>query len=123
MQGNDGHGGFATHVVVPARGLCAVPDRLPDGITLEMLSVVADAVTTPYEAMSRSAVGADDLVVIVGAGGIGGFAVQIAAARGAGVVAIDVDDDRLALAREHGAVLTMNPKNAPLKTMRIRSAV
>jgi 6-hydroxycyclohex-1-ene-1-carbonyl-CoA dehydrogenase len=118
MPGNDGHGGFATHVVVPARGLCAVPDQLPEGITLEMLSVVADAVTTPYEAMSRAAVGADDLVVIVGAGGIGGFAVQIAAARGAALVAIDIDDDRLALAREHGATLTMNPKNAAPKAMK-----
>lgn len=118
MPGNDGHGGFATHVVVPARGLCVVPDPLPEGITLEMLSVVADAVTTPYEAMSRAAVGPDDLVVIVGAGGIGGFAVQIAAASDAAVVAIDVDDDRLALAREHGATLTMNPKQVALKAMK-----
>src|SRR2546429_348891 len=86
----DAPGVFATHVVVPARGLCAVPENLPEGLTLEMLSVVADAVTTPFEAMTRAAVGADDLVVIVGAGGIGGFAVQIAAAAGAVVVAIDV---------------------------------
>jgi len=118
MPGNDGDGGFATHVVVPARGLCAVPDHLPDGITLEMLSVVADAVTTPYAAMLRASVNEDDLVVIVGAGGIGGFGVQIAAAYGATVVAIDVDDDRLALASVHGATLTMNPKQAALKTMK-----
>ena len=118
MPGNDGHGGFATHVVVPARGLCAVPDHLPGTLTLEMLSVVADAVTTPYEAMSRASVGEDDLVVIVGAGGIGGFGVQIAAAFGATVVAIDVDDDRLTLAREHGASLTMNPKQVAPKAMK-----
>jgi 6-hydroxycyclohex-1-ene-1-carbonyl-CoA dehydrogenase len=118
MPGNDGHGGFATHIVVPARGLCVVPDPLPEGISLEMLSVVADAVTTPYEAMSRAEVGSDDLVVIVGAGGIGGFAVQIAAASGAAVVAIDVDDDRLALAREHGATLVMNPKQISPKAMK-----
>jgi len=118
MPGNDGHGGFATHVVVPSRGLCAVPERLPDGVTLEMLSVVADAVTTPYEAIARAEVGPDDLVVIVGAGGVGGFAVQIAAAHGATVVAIDVDDERLALAHAHGAVLTLNPKATPAKTMK-----
>ena len=118
MPGNDGHGGFASHVVVPARGLCVVPDPLPDGITLEMLSVVADAVTTPYEAISRAEVGSDDLAVIVGAGGIGGFAVQIAAASGATVVAIDVDDERLALARAHGAVLTLNPRTAAPKVMK-----
>ena len=118
MPGNDGHGGFATHVVVPSRDLCVVPDTLPSGITLEMLSVVADAVTTPYEAMTRADVSSDDLVVVVGAGGVGGFGVQIAAAFGAAVVAIDVDDDRLALASAHGAGLVMNPKNASLKVMK-----
>jgi 6-hydroxycyclohex-1-ene-1-carbonyl-CoA dehydrogenase len=118
MPGNDGDGGFASHVVVPARGLCAVPDVLPHGLTLDMLSVVADAVTTPFEAMTRAEVGSDDLVVVVGAGGIGGFGVQIAAAFGATVVAIDVDDERLALAKQHGATLTLNPKQVDLKAMK-----
>lgn len=118
MPGNDGDGGFASHVVVPARGLCPVPDRLPDGLTLDMLAIVADAVTTPFEAMARAEVGPADLVIVVGAGGIGGFAVQIAAARGAMVAAIDVDDDRLKLASAHGASLTLNPKAADLKTMK-----
>lgn len=118
MPGNDGHGGFATHVVVPARGLCVVPDALPDGLTLEMLAVVADAVTTPYEAIARAELGSDDLAVIVGAGGIGGFAVQIAAACGAAVVAIDIDEDRLALALAHGATLAMSPKTTTPKAMK-----
>lgn len=118
MPGNDGHGGFATHVTVPARGLCLVPEPLPAGITLEMLSVVADAVTTPYEAMTRAEVGGDDLVVVVGVGGVGGFAVQIAAACGATVVAIDVDDERLALAFAHGASVVLNPKNETPKAMK-----
>ncbi len=103
MPGNDGDGGFATHVKVPARGLCPVPDELPSGITLAMLSVVADAVTTPYEAIRRSNLTANDVAVFIGVGGIGGFGVQIAAAMGAAVVAIDVDRARLDLAREHGA--------------------
>ena len=118
MPGNDGHGGFATHVVVPARGLCPVPEPLPDGITLAMLSVVADAVTTPFEAMTRADVGPDDLVVVIGAGGIGGFAVQIAVARGATVAAVDIDDDRLALAMAHGASLVLNPKTVTPKAMK-----
>jgi 6-hydroxycyclohex-1-ene-1-carbonyl-CoA dehydrogenase len=118
MPGNDGHGGFATHVVVPARDLCIVPDALPEGISLEMLSVVADAVTTPFEAMQRAGVGPDDLVIIVGAGGVGGFGVQIAVALGATVVAIDVDEERLELAHAHGATLTMNPKNTAAKAMK-----
>jgi 6-hydroxycyclohex-1-ene-1-carbonyl-CoA dehydrogenase len=102
MPGNDGHGGFATHVRVPARGLCVVPE-LPKGVSLESLSVVADAVTTPYEAIRRSGLGADDVAVFVGVGGVGGFGVQIAAALGAAVFAIDVDQGKLELAAAHGA--------------------
>jgi 6-hydroxycyclohex-1-ene-1-carbonyl-CoA dehydrogenase len=70
--------------------------------------VVADAVTTPYEAIRRSGLTSDDVAVFVGAGGIGGFGVQIAAALGAAVVAIDVDADRLELASAHGAALALN---------------
>ncbi len=108
MPGNDGDGGFATHVRVPARGLCSVPEPLPAGIGLEMLSVIADAVTTPWEAIRRARVGADDVAVFVGVGGVGGFGVQIAAALGAAVVAIDVDPVKLELAAHHGAGLTLN---------------
>jgi 6-hydroxycyclohex-1-ene-1-carbonyl-CoA dehydrogenase len=107
MPGNDGDGGFASHVRVPARGLCPVPDRLPDGITLDALSVVADAVTTPYEAIRRSGLGAEDVAIFVGVGGVGGFGVQIAAALGAAVVAIDVDQAKLDMAAAHGASLTL----------------
>jgi len=118
MPGNDGDGGFATHVVVPARGLCVVPEILPSGLTLEMLSVVADAVTTPFEAIRRSELGREDVAVIVGAGGIGGFGVQIAAALGSAVVAIDVDQERLEQAAQHGAGLTLHASSTDLKSMK-----
>lgn len=121
MPGNDGDGGFASHVKVPSRGLCAVPEVLPAELSLEMLSVVADAVTTPFEAIRRSGLGADDVAVIVGAGGVGGFAVQIAAALGAAVVAIDIDQERLDLAARHGAGLLLNANSNDLKA--IKSAV
>ena len=108
MPGNDGDGGFASHVRVPARGLCRVPKKLPAGVTLESLSVVADAVTTPFEAIRRSELQAGDVAVVVGAGGIGGFGVQIASALGAKVIAIDVDAERLQLAQQFGATRTLN---------------
>lgn len=108
MPGNDGDGGFASHVRVPARGLCAVPDKLPAGVTHESLSVVADAVTTPFEAIRRSGLQAGDVAAIVGAGGIGAFGVQIAAALGAKVIAIDIDSDRLELAQQFGATQVLN---------------
>jgi 6-hydroxycyclohex-1-ene-1-carbonyl-CoA dehydrogenase len=94
MPGNDADGGFATEIVVPSRDLVVLGlDR--GGYDLADLSVVADAVTTPYQALERGAVTADDLVVIVGAGGIGTYAVQIAMARGARVAVIDIDPARL----------------------------
>lgn len=118
MPGNDGDGGFATHVRVPARGLCAVPEELPRGLTLEMLAVVADAVTTPYEAIRRSGLGPDDAAVIVGAGGIGGFGVQMAAALGAAVVALDTDRQRLDLVERHGAGLVLDPSSMDAKGLK-----
>jgi 6-hydroxycyclohex-1-ene-1-carbonyl-CoA dehydrogenase len=83
-----------------------------------MLSVIADAVTTPYEAIRRSGLGQDDVAVIVGAGGVGGFGVQIAAALGAAVVAIDVDRERLDLASSHGAGLVLDASSTDLKGLK-----
>lgn len=119
MPGNDGDGGFATHVRVPARGLCAVNGN-QGSIPLAWLSVVADAVTTPYEAIRRANLSANHVAVFVGAGGVGGFGVQIAAALGAAVVAVDVDETRLALAGAHGAGLTLNAAQLDPKTLKNR---
>ena len=112
MPGNDIAGGFASHVTVPAHGLCAVDEaRLSAaGLTLADLSVVADAVTTPYQAMLQAGVTPGSLAVVVGVGGVGGYAVQIAAAFGATVVAVDIDDDKLAAMAENGAALTLNTR-------------
>ena len=118
MPGNDGDGGFATHVRVPARGLCRVPDKLPAGVSLESLSVVADAVTTPYEAIRRAGLRAGDFAVIVGTGGIGGFAGQITSALGAKAIAIDIDSERLELAQKFGASLALNSDRADEKQLR-----
>ena len=121
--GCDVHGGFATHVRVPARGLCPVPDlsnpRLnPAGLDLAALSVVADAVATPFQAIHRSHLGSGDLAVFVGAGGVGGFGIQIAAARGAATVAIDVDPLRLDAIAQHGAGLTLRADQMDFKSLR-----
>ena len=116
FPGNDVHGGFASHVRVPARGLCAVPD----GADVAALSVIADAVSTPYQAIARSGLAPGDLAIFVGAGGIGGFGVQVAAALGAHAVALDVDDARLAALREHGASATFNVAATDLKELRRR---
>jgi 6-hydroxycyclohex-1-ene-1-carbonyl-CoA dehydrogenase len=110
MPGNDIQGGFATHIVAPAHGLCPVDiGRLEAaGLSLADVSVVADAVTTPYQAAVQAGVQPGDLVIVIGVGGVGGYAVQVAAALGGTVVAIDVNDAKLAQIAPYGAALTLN---------------
>jgi 6-hydroxycyclohex-1-ene-1-carbonyl-CoA dehydrogenase len=123
FPGSDVHGGFATHLRVPAVGLCPVPDLNdpsinPRGLQLAHLSVIADAVSTPYQSIQRSALAEGDLAVFIGAGGLGGFGVQIAAAMGAAVVATDIDDGRLELMQKHGANLTLRADQMSFKELR-----
>jgi 6-hydroxycyclohex-1-ene-1-carbonyl-CoA dehydrogenase len=118
MPGNDVDGGFAEYLVVPARGLCPVQQR--GRYQLAELAVVADAVTTPYQAVMRSGLRAGDLALVVGVGGVGTYCAQIAAAAGAHVVAIDVDDDRLAAIAPHGPGLTLNSATFDFKELRQR---
>jgi len=117
MPGNDFHGGFASHILVPARWLVDA-GGLPEGVALADIAVLADAVTTPYQAMERAEVAADDGVVLIGAGGIGSFGIQIAAARGAKVAAVDIDDARLARALEFGASAVVNTSGLDPKAAR-----
>jgi 6-hydroxycyclohex-1-ene-1-carbonyl-CoA dehydrogenase len=121
MPGNDIQGGFATHIVVPARGLCEVdPGRLAAaGLELADVSVVADALTTPYQAVNRAGVKPGALAVVIGAGGVGGYCVQVANAFGAKVVAIDVDDAKLAALKAYGAALTLNAKSMDQKALKV----
>ena len=116
MPGNDLDGGFAESLVVPGRGLCLVGER--PGYDLAELSVIADAVTTPYQAVVRSGLKPGDLAIVVGAGGVGGYAVQIASALGARVVAIDVDDAKLDAIGPHGASTTLNSKKIDFKSIK-----
>lgn len=123
FPGSDLHGGFATHLRIPAGGLCRVPDledplANPHGLELWMLSVIADAVSTPYQAIVLSGLGRGDLAVFVGVGGVGGFGVQLAAAAGAYVVAIDPDPHRLERLAAHGASLTLSPAASDSKALR-----
>jgi len=123
FPGNDVHGGFASHVCVPAQGLCPVPDLSnravnKAGLDLASLSVIADAVSTPYQAILRSQLEAGDLAVFVGIGGVGGFGVQLAAARGAHVVAIDVDAGKLEAMADCGAHLGLCASELDFKAIK-----
>jgi 6-hydroxycyclohex-1-ene-1-carbonyl-CoA dehydrogenase len=112
MPGNDIQGGFASHIVVPARGLCAVDVGKLKAVGLDLadVSVVADAVTTPYQAVLQAGVQEGDLVIVNGVGGVGGYCAQMAKAFGGTVVAIDVSDEKLK-ALSDAAAITFNARN------------
>jgi len=120
MPGNDIHGGFAAHIVVPARGLCPVDEQrlAAAGVELSDLSVIADAVTTPYQDVKQAGVGHGDLVVVNGVGGVGGYAVQIANALGGLVVAVDVKQDKLDAIAPQGASLALNARQLPARELK-----
>jgi 6-hydroxycyclohex-1-ene-1-carbonyl-CoA dehydrogenase len=66
----------------------------------------------------RAGVASGSLAVVVGVGGVGGYAVQVARAFGATVVAIDVDDAKLAAVAHHGAALTLNARSLDARGLR-----
>ncbi len=121
MPGNDIEGGFATHIVVPARGLCAVDEtRLAAaGLALADVSIVADALTTPYQAVRRAGVAPGDVAIVIGAGGVGGYCAQIAGAFGASVVVVDVDARKLDASLAHGgARLALNAREHDARALK-----
>jgi len=127
MPGNDIQGGFASHVRVPAYGLCRIDEQrlAAAGLELADVSVVADAVTTPYQAVARSGLGEGDVVIVVGVGGVGGYAVQVAATLGAHVIAIDVEQAKLDAVARHGAAMTLDASEIEFRELKkaIRSFV
>lgn len=117
MPGNHFDGGFAEYLVVPAKDL--VP--LPPGIDPVAGSVIADALTTPYHAVvERAAVRPGERVAVIGCGGVGINVVQFAVASGAEVVALDVSEAKLEVARTLGAQLTLNPRTQPEAAKELR---
>jgi 6-hydroxycyclohex-1-ene-1-carbonyl-CoA dehydrogenase len=112
------YGGFSSHIPVPARDLCVVKER--GGVPLEWLAVVADAVTTPYQAAVRADLQAGDRVVVVGAaGGVGTYMVQVARAFGAGtIIGVDVDRERLERSLRYGADYIINSADKSTKEVR-----
>jgi 6-hydroxycyclohex-1-ene-1-carbonyl-CoA dehydrogenase len=109
MPGNDFHGGFASHIKVPGRFLCVVAEELGE-FKLEELSVVADAITTPYQSLKRSKAKKGDLAIVLGTGGIGIYMVQHLKNIGATVIACDVSDQKLESAKMFGASFAINVK-------------
>lgn len=117
MFGNNVDGAYAEFIVAPAKDTIPLPPEIP----LVEGAIIADATTTPYHAVvNRGRVQPGDRVVVFGCGGIGLNVVQIAAAVGAQVIAVDVVDSKLEWARKLGAAATLNAKTVERVDKEIR---
>ncbi|MCI0338428.1 MAG: zinc-dependent alcohol dehydrogenase [Acidobacteria bacterium] len=97
-------GGFAEFVIANASHTA----KLPDNLSFEEAAPLLCAGLTVHNAMKTSGVRAGQKIAIFGIGGLGHLAIQLARARGAEVIAVDIAEDKLELAREYGAQATVN---------------
>lgn len=116
-QSNTGYGvngGFAEYVLADPGYLGHLPNRLEFGPAAPILC----AGVTVYKGLKETEAKPGQTVAIVGVGGLGHLAVQYGKAMGFHVVAVDVADDKLVLAKELGADLTVNAaKTDPVKEL------
>jgi len=100
-------GGYARRAAVPFAdvNLVALPERVG---FVEAASMGCRFMTSFHAVVDQARVSAGEWVAVHGCGGVGLSAVQIATALGANVIAVDVADDKLAFAKELGAVATVN---------------
>jgi alcohol dehydrogenase, propanol-preferring len=110
-QHNTGYsvnGGFAEYVVASA----AFAARLPAGVDFAAIAPILCAGVTTYKGLKETDARPGEWVVISGIGGLGHVAVQYAKAMGLKVVALDIAEDKLKLAREAGAEHAVNALSA-----------
>jgi 6-hydroxycyclohex-1-ene-1-carbonyl-CoA dehydrogenase len=112
------YGGFSSHIPVPSADLCLVEDK--GDFELSHLSVIADAVTTPYQAAMRGDLREGDNVIVIGiGGGVGSYMGQVAKGLGAKtVVGIDIVQEKLDRALEFGADFVINSRDKESKAVK-----
>jgi len=118
MPGNDFDGGFASHTVVPARFLTVIPDKALANHSLAELSVIADAISTPYQVIIKSELKPGDLAIVIGVGGIGIYAAQLAKILGGNVLAIDVSQQKLDQLSQIGVTAALNTSGLDIKEIK-----
>jgi propanol-preferring alcohol dehydrogenase len=113
-------GGYAEFVKAPASHVLMIPDSLS---SVQAAPLFCAGVTV-YRALKRASILAGQRLAVFGIGGLGHLAVQFGQALGVEVVAIDISEEKLALARSLGASATINAgdKDA-IKELRNRGGV
>lgn len=107
------NGAFAEYLVIPEH----IAYRLPDKVTFEQAAMV-EPVAVATHAINLTPLKIQDTVLVVGAGMIGLFLIQVLRLSNAGtIIAIDLDDQKLKLAIKFGADLTIKPDNPDLKNL------
>jgi D-arabinose 1-dehydrogenase-like Zn-dependent alcohol dehydrogenase len=99
VTGIDFDGGYATHMIVPATALAAIPDDLP----AEEAGPFMCAGVTVFNALRNSGARAGEVVAVHGIGGLGHLGLQYARRMGFNTVAINRGKDKEELARQLGA--------------------
>ncbi len=108
------NGGFADYILADAKYAA----HIPAGISPAAAAPILCAGITTYKGLKETEARPGEWVAIVGIGGLGHMAIQYAKAMGLQVIAVDIDDQKLAMAREMGAALTINSKMAdPVSTV------
>ncbi len=97
-------GGYAEFAKAPASHVI----RIPDALSSEQAAPLLCAGVTVHRALKQAKIRAGQRLAVFGVGGLGHIAVQIGRAAGAEVTAIDISDDKLALAKSLGAARTLN---------------
>tara|TARA_Y100000034_G_scaffold54178_1_gene66432 strand:+ start:8473 stop:9528 length:1056 start_codon:yes stop_codon:yes gene_type:complete len=118
MPGNDFHGGFASHVVAPARYLAEVSDAVLENHALTDLAVIADAVSTPYQVMVKSKIREGDFSIIIGVGGVGIYGAQLAKIFGGKVLALDISQEKLDQLGQVGIDQTLNVSGMEIRDIK-----
>ncbi|PIB92348.1 alcohol dehydrogenase AdhP [Caulobacter sp. FWC2] len=111
LQQNTGYsvnGSFADYVLADPNYV----GHLPDNVGFVEIAPVLCAGVTVYKGLKMTEAKPGDWVAISGVGGLGHMAVQYARAMGLNVAAVDIDDQKLALARALGATVTVNALHA-----------
>jgi alcohol dehydrogenase, propanol-preferring len=98
------NGGFAEYVLAPAAYVGIIPDRLD---SVAAAPIICAGVTT-YKGIKETDTKPSEWVVVVGVGGLGHLAVQYAKVMGRRGGAVDIDDEKLELARRLGAHVIVN---------------
>ena len=101
MIGKYRDGGYAEYICVPARSVFVLPDEIP----FDAGAVMMCSSATSFHALHKARLQPGETVAVFGVGGLGMSAVQLAYAMGAlQVYAVDINDTRLALAHQFGAL-------------------